>query len=111
MQDTPQDENQPEVSSESEDMPPLQDNKVQVPNSPESEKLSESALINGLPYEEYKLECQQGKIIKGSWPQCSFCTKFFSKKDKGFLTTNNENEPICYHCLFWVNHDVQLRST
>jgi len=69
--------------------------------------ISDEVKINGLVYEDYK-KSYKGK---GDFTQCSFCVKFFHQQTNGFITQNNEGESVCYHCLFWLNYSMELRST
>ena len=80
-----------------------------IPDIPEQKKLNEisdEVSISGVAYDDYK-NSYKGK---GNFTQCSFCAKFFHQKTNGFITQNDEGEPICYHCLFWVNYSMELRS-
>ncbi len=69
-------------------------------------------LMYGVTYDEYK---QKYKSLGSNFKQCGYCLKFFKNDQKGFITKNlqgtEDDEYICYHCLFWVNYSLELRST
>jgi len=67
-----------------------------------------SMYINGVLYEDYK-KLPHNKQVNSV--QCSYCQKFYSntQQPKMFTTEFSEGEPVCFHCIFWMNYDVSSR--
>jgi len=65
--------------------------------------------INGITYEELKSNMQYNKQIQ--MVQCSYCQKFYHKSQQPKMITMefSEGEPVCFHCIFWMNYDVSTR--
>ncbi|ARF09560.1 hypothetical protein Indivirus_1_183 [Indivirus ILV1] len=93
-----------EVSDDEELSPPS-------PPSPNFEKNNDTNnFMFGITYEEYK----NNHSLLGKFTQCGYCLKFFKNDQKGFITKSingSDDEYICYHCLFWINYSLELRST
>ena len=66
--------------------------------------------VNGITYEQYKKEFT---FMKNKLIQCIYCQKYFKNEKNGMITKEfDENgEPICYHCIFWINYKAELRQT
>lgn len=69
--------------------------------------ISDDVRIYGVTYDDYK-SSYKGKV---DFNQCEFCLKFFPIDQKNKFVTKNQDENICFHCLFWVNYSPELRST
>ncbi|AYV76903.1 MAG: hypothetical protein Barrevirus3_23 [Barrevirus sp.] len=84
----------------------------------EQQKKSAIELMYGITYDTYK---QKYKNYGSKLKQCSFCLKFFLNEKNSFITktlvVDKEEEPAeggeytCYHCLYWINYNSDLRST
>jgi hypothetical protein len=77
-----------------------------IPNELIDKELSDEVKINGVVYEDYKSTYER----QGTFSQCSFCLKFFNQEAYGFITQSDNGEMTCFHCLFWVNYSLELRS-
>ena len=67
-----------------------------------------SMYINGIMYEDYK-KLPHHKQVNSV--QCSYCQKFYNntQQPKMFTTEFSEGEPVCFHCIFWMNYDIASR--
>lgn len=81
-------------------------------DEPKENETKPNDLMYGITYDEYK---QKYQSLGTNFKQCGYCLKFFKNNKKGFITKNlqgiEDEEYICYHCLFWVNYSLELRST
>lgn len=74
-----------------------------------NEEIDKNMLINGITYDEFKkLPYKQ----QNQFGQCTYCLKFYNKNisPKMITTEFADGEPTCFHCIFWMNYDMNTRS-
>lgn len=80
----------------------------------DNNQLDDLISVNGMAYEDVKkLKLSFGQHHKLG--QCTYCLKFYNKSNngKGGMLTfefDSNGEGICYHCLFWLNYSMEMRS-
>lgn len=93
-----------EINTDDDNMPEL------VDDENKDVEMDKSLLINGVTYDELKTlpYNKQNQLA-----QCNYCLKFYKKENphKMITTDFSDSETICFHCIFWMNYDVDVRAT
>ena len=71
--------------------------------------INDASLINGMALEEAQKVANTGKIPLA---QCDTCGKYYAKQGTNSMMTYEymEGQPVCFHCMFWMNYDVTTRG-
>jgi hypothetical protein len=85
------------------DMPPLEKND-KIMFEPD-----ESSFLNGITLEEAH---KTTLGLKQQLSQCTHCAKCYYKNGANSMVTFEymESEPVCYHCIFWMNYGLTARQ-
>jgi hypothetical protein len=94
-------------NSEEDSIPQLVNeiNETHKNNSPECDKVN----CNGIDHNTYKtLKFYEQTTLA----LCEFCNKIFNKSmmAKEYTLDGNHSERICFHCLFNLNYNLEMRS-
>lgn len=102
--------NSPSDSPEHSDSEPAYNIITNMPDlepAPPDLKINSSEDINGLTHDQFKLLPGTNRIF-GNYSQCEYCLKYYKKPL--FTDEPYNGSSICFHCLFWLNYDFNLRQ-